>query len=154
MYANLSLTIPAIPHAISQEINHQNNIHSTYFIFAPAYRHIIKPTIARIITVPKSGINKNIMKNIALSNINDTKKSLVFTLSRFLINRHHKNNTYHNLKNSAGCILPNHGIFIHPLAPLSTIPIPGINTDICRNIKITAIMVIFLFFWKNFIGMA
>ena len=81
------------------------------------------------------------------------KKSLVFTLSRFLISHHQRKRTYHNLKNSAGWILGRNGISIHPLAPLSTIPIPGINTDTCNAIKITAMIVVFLFFWKNLMGM-
>ena len=117
-----------------------------YLIFAPAYRHIIHHTIAKIITVPKSGINKNTKNNIALSMINETKNSLVFTLLYFLISHHHKKSTYHNLKNSAGWILGSKGILIHPLAPLSTTPIPGINTAICKIISTIAMMVIFLFF--------
>lgn len=154
MYANLSLTIPAIPPSINPVSIPQNKIHNIYFIFAPAYRHMISPTIPRIITVPKSGINKKTKKRRVFSMINEMKKSLVFIFSRFLINHHQRNSTYHNLKNSAGWILGRNGILIHPLAPLRTIPTPGINTAICNAIKIVAIMVVFLFFWKNLIGMA
>lgn len=107
---------------------------------------MMSPTIARIITVPKSGINKKMKKKITFKIINEMKKSFVFTLSRFLINHHPKKSTYHNLKNSAGCMLGNPGISIHPLAPLSTIPIPGTNTNICNTMRKTAIIVIFLLF--------
>ena len=120
--------MPAILPATSHSINHQNSIHNIYFIFAPAYRHITSPTIAKIIIVPRSGINKNIKKKNAFNTMNDMKNSLVFTLLRFLISHHHKKSTYPNLKNSAGCILGSKGILIHPLAPLYTTPIHGKNT--------------------------
>jgi len=131
--------------AKSHNSSHQKSINKTYLIFAPAYRHMISQTIAKIITVPRSGINKNIKKKNALSIIKEMKNSLVFTLSRFLINHAQRKRTYPNLKNSAGCILQSSGIFIHPLAPLSTIP-TGVNTNICNTIKMTAMMVMFLFF--------
>jgi len=138
MPAILPNTIPAI--------NHQNKIARICFIFAPAYRHIINPTIPRIITVPRSGINKKMKKRNALIMINEIKNSLVSIFSRFLINHHQRNSTYPNLKNSAGCILPISGRLIHPLAPLSTVPTPGINTNIWSTIKMIAMMVILLFF--------
>lgn len=78
--------------------------------------------------------------------MNDTKKSFVFILSRFLISHHQRKSTYHNLKNSAGWMFGNPGKSIHPLAPLRTIPIPGINTAICNAMSITAMIVMFLFF--------
>ena len=154
IYANLSLIIPAIPPSKSQLINHQNIIHITCFALAPAYRHMTSPTIARIITVQRSGINRNTKKNIASRIINEMKKSLVFILSRFLINHHPKKSTYHSLKNSAGWILGNIGISIHHLAPLYVAPIPGIKTAICNIISTIATMVTDLCFWKNFIGTA
>ncbi|HCY20275.1 TPA: hypothetical protein DIC40_00080 [Patescibacteria group bacterium] len=67
-------------------------------------------------------------------------------ISRFFNNREEKKKTYPNLKNSAGCILGKNGREIHHLAPLSSIPIPGTNTKICKTIRITAIITIFLFF--------
>ena len=133
-------------HATNAAVIPQNMIRRIYFIFAHAYRHMMRPTIPRIITVPKSGINKKTTKRSAFKMINEMKKSLVFTLSRFLISHHHRNNTYPNLKNSAGWMLGRNGILIHPLAPLSTIPIPGINTAICNSIRITAMIVVFLLF--------
>jgi hypothetical protein len=113
---------------------------------------MINPTMAKIITVHRSGINRNTKKNHALSMRKETKNSLVFILSRFLINHAQRKSTYPNLKNSAGCILQRIGMFIHHLAPLSTIPIPGINTNNCTTINITAMIVMFLFFWKNLMG--
>jgi len=114
---------------------------------------MISPTIPRIITVPRSGINRKMKKRLAFNTIKERKKSLVFTFSRFLINHHQRKSTYPNLKNSAGWILGRKGILIHPLAPLSTIPTPGINTDICKSINQTAIIVVFLLFWKTLMGM-
>jgi hypothetical protein len=102
MYANLSLTMPAIPPNINPAVIQPNKIQRIYFIFAPAYRHIISPTIPKIITVPRSGINKKTKKRRALSIINEMKNSLVFVLSRFLISHHERKSTYHNLKNSDG----------------------------------------------------
>lgn len=107
---------------------------------------MISPTIPRIMTVPRSGINKKMKKRHAFNTIKETKKSFVFTFSRFLINHHERKSTYPNLKNSAGWILGRKGIFIHPLAPLSTIPIPGINTDICNAMSMLAMIVVFLLF--------
>lgn len=115
-----------------------------YFIFAPAYRHMMSPTIPRIITVPRSGTSKKSRKNMAFNMMNETKKSLVFTLSRFLISRHQRKSTYPSLKNSAGWMFGNHGRSIHPLAPLSTTQIPGINTAICNAISMMAMIVMFL----------
>ena len=146
--------MPARLPTTNAETNPQNNIRKIYFSLAHAYRHMISPTIPRIITVPRSGINKKIKKNIAFNMMNEMKKSLVFTLSRFLISHAQRKSTYPNLKNSAGCILQRSGIFIHPLEPLSTIPIPGMNTDICNTIRMMAMMVTFLLFWKNFMGIA
>ncbi len=102
MYANLWLTMPAILPTTRTDASQPNKIHKIYFILAPAYRHIISHTIARIITVPRSGINRKIKKSNAFKIMNETKKSFVFTLSRFLINHQPRNSTYHNLKNSAG----------------------------------------------------
>ena len=132
----------------------QNKIRKIYLILAPAYRHMMSPTIPRIMTVPRSGINKKTKKRSAFNMMNEMKKSLVFTLSRFLISHALRKSTYHNLKNSAGCILPISGIFIHHLAPLITTHIPGKNTNICNIIRMTAMMVTFLFFWKNLMGIA
>lgn len=106
----------------------------------------MSPTIPKIITVPKSGINKKTKKRSAFSTIKEMKNSLVFALSRFLISHHQRKSTYHSLKNSAGWMLGRNGMSIHPLAPLSTIPIQGINTATCNTIRMTAIMVMFLLF--------
>lgn len=67
-------------------------------------------------------------------------------MSRFLSNREEKKKTYHNLKNSAGCILGKKGRDIHHLAQLSTIPTPGTNTNICNNMRMIPIITMFLFF--------
>ena len=73
-------------------------------------------------------------------------------MSRFLRSREEKKKTYPSLKNSAGCILGKKGREIHHLAQLSSIPIPGINTRICKTIKTTPKIMMFLFFWKNLSG--
>lgn len=146
--------MPAKLPAINHNASPQNNIRKIYLIFAPAYRHIINPTIPRIITVPRSGINKKTKKSRALSTMNEMKNSFVFIFSRFLISHAQRKSTYPNLKNSAGWMFGKNGRFTHHLAPWYSVPIPGINTASCRSIKMTAMMVIFLFFWKNLIGMA
>ena len=104
---------------------------------------MINATIPRIITVHKSGISKKTKKSNAFSIKNEVKNSLVFTLSRFLINHHPKNSMYPNLKNSAGCILGKKGISIHHLDPLSTTHIPGTNTKSWSTMRSIAMMVIF-----------
>jgi len=74
------------------------------------------------------------------------KNSFLFIISRFLSSHEDKNNTYHILKNSDGCILGNHGRLIHHLAQFNSTPNHGINTDICNNIRTTHIITIILFF--------
>lgn len=117
IYEYLVLTIPKIPHRINMVAIHPKRIPRMYFILAPAYRHMMSPTIPRIITVPRSGINKKIKKRAALRIIKYMKKFLLFILSRFLMSHHHTKSTYPNLKNSAGWILGRNGILIHPLDP-------------------------------------
>ena len=112
---------------------------------------MMSQTIPRIITVPRSGMSKKIKNNIALTTMNEIKNFLSLTILRLLNNHDHKKNTYHNLNNSAGWILGNKGIFTQPLAPLSVTPSPGINTANWSTIRIIAMIVIFLSFWKNLI---
>ncbi|MEI8252503.1 MAG: hypothetical protein WCG25_01850 [bacterium] len=57
-----------------------------------------------------------------------------------------RNITYHNLKNSAGCILGSQGIFIHHLAQFKTIQTHGINTASCSASITIAIIFTFLLF--------
>jgi hypothetical protein len=141
--------MPAMLPATNPAAMPPKSIHKMYLSFAPTYRHMISPTIPRIISVPRSGMSKKTKKRMALMVMNEMKKLLSLILLRFLNNHDHKNNTYPNLKNSAGWILGRKGILIHHLAPLSVIPIPGTKTANCNTIKMTDIMMIFLSFWKN-----
>lgn len=70
MYENLSLTIPATLPPKSPAQMPSNRMISTCLILAPEYRHMINPTIPRIITVPRSGISKKTKKRLALSIMN------------------------------------------------------------------------------------
>lgn len=123
-----------------------------YLILAPAYRHIISHTIHKISTVHKSGIIKKTINSTAFNIMKNLKNSILFIIFCFLNNHHHRNNTYHNLKNSAGWILGRNGISIHHLAQFSTTPSHGINTKSCSTIRTMDITVIFFSFWKNLIG--
>jgi hypothetical protein len=138
--------MPAIPPTANQAKSDPKRIRRTYFNLAPMYRHMISQTIPRIITVHRSGIKRKMKNSIALRTRNEMKNGLVFVMLRFLSNHDHKNNTYPSLKNSAGWILGKNGILIHHLAPLSVIPMPGINTDICSTMRMMAMIVMFLSF--------
>lgn len=152
MYENLSLTMPAMLPTNNPPKSPPKSIRMIYLILAPAYRHMTNPTMPRIMTVPRSGMSRKRKKNIAFNMMNERKKSFVFTLSRFLISRHHRKSTYPSLKNSAGWMLVSPGMLIHPLAPLSVIPMPGMNTAIWSAMRMIAMMVTFLLLWKNLIG--
>jgi hypothetical protein len=127
-------------------------IQKTFLNFSHAYRAITNPVSQSIRTVHKSGTSKNIKNKIAFSTTKAIKNSFLSTKFLFLKSRLAKNITYHNLKNSAGCILGNQGIFIHHLAQFKTIPTHGINTASCSAMIAIAIIFTFLLFWKNFIG--
>lgn len=118
-----------MPPTVIIAISPPKTIRRIYLIFAPAYRHMMSPTIPIIINVPKSGIKRNTKKRSAFIVMKETKNSFSFTLLRFLSNHHPRKRTYPNLKNSAGWILGKNGMSIHPLAPLRVIPIPGMKTD-------------------------
>ncbi len=77
----------------------------------------------------KSGIRRKIHKSEAF--IIKNFFSIDHELSRccFLINHHAIKSTYHNLKNSEGCIEGKPGKSNHPLAPHSLLP-NGVNTSI------------------------
>jgi hypothetical protein len=123
------LTKLAIPPSNRTLANAPKIIIIIYLIFSPEYRHNTKATIPKINNVHKSGISKNTPKSSALITIKLEKNCLVLIIRRFLINHDEKNNTYHSLKNSAGCKLHKSGKLIHHLAQFKVIPIPGINTE-------------------------
>jgi len=81
----------------------------------------------------KSGIRRKTQRSNAF--ITKNLLSIAPELRRccFLINHHAINNTYHNLKNSEGCIEGNPGRSSHPLAHHNLLP-NGVNTSIW-NIK-------------------
>lgn len=138
--------MPAKPPMANPAKSPPKRIRRMYLSLAPIYRHMISPTIPRIITVPRSGIRRKMKKRMALSTMKEMKNFLSLTMLRFLSSHDQRNNTYQSLKNSAGWMLGRNGILIHPLAPLSVMPIPGMNTAICNAMRMMAIMIIFFSF--------
>gem|GEM_PF-3333909 len=71
IYSNLLLTVPAIlPTTITHTTPASSNI-IIFFQFMPAYNHITSPTSHITSILPKSGINKNIIKKTILIVTND-----------------------------------------------------------------------------------
>jgi hypothetical protein len=98
-------------------------------------------------------MKQNIAKNIAFITRNDMNNWLSSFISfLFLISHHAINKTYHNLKNSQGCILGRCGISIHHLAQLYSAHIQGTNTMSCSINVATVIIKIFFCFLKKSTG--
>jgi hypothetical protein len=67
------LTIPAILQTTTTHAIPAKNNKTIFFQFIPAYKAIINPTDHITSTLPRSGISKNINKNIELITTNDIK---------------------------------------------------------------------------------
>lgn len=125
---------------------------STFLNHNPTYRAMIRPTSPMISTDQRSGMARKRAKKIPFNIINERINSGLLRSFCFLSSQAERKITYPSLKNSAGWILGSPGILIHPLAPLSETPMPGINTINWSKMSATAMMTIFLLFWKNLIG--